>query len=192
MLQLRMPARTRSTDHNLEDFTPSVPFQRSRPDQSQRSWRPTLTGRLTQAQMAKILQVTQPRVSHLLRGRVDLFGTDTLLDMLGRLGVQVLFVPRPPTKAAGRITPGFSRRPHATAPMATCAPTKARRLGSSLDLVDTSFSTRLRIHSQRASDSTVRSANGSGCSSARNAPDDVAVLRPYQSYVEFPGFSGHR
>lgn len=51
--------------------------------------------RLTQAQVAKILHVTQPRVSDLLRGRVDLFSTDTLLDMLGRLGVQVRFVLKP-------------------------------------------------------------------------------------------------
>jgi predicted XRE-type DNA-binding protein len=51
--------------------------------------------RLTQVQVAKILQVTQPRVSDLLRGRVDLFSTDTLLDMLGRLGVQVRFVLKP-------------------------------------------------------------------------------------------------
>src|SRR5688572_17870611 len=51
--------------------------------------------RLTQAQVAKILHVTQPRVSDLLRGRVDLFSTDTLLDMLGRPGVQVRFVLKP-------------------------------------------------------------------------------------------------
>jgi len=51
--------------------------------------------RLTQVQVAKILQVTQPRVSDLLRGRVDLFSTDTLLDMLGRLGVQVRFILKP-------------------------------------------------------------------------------------------------
>jgi predicted XRE-type DNA-binding protein len=51
--------------------------------------------RLTQAQVARILHVTQPRVSDLLRGRVDLFSTDTLLDMLGRLGVQVRFVVKP-------------------------------------------------------------------------------------------------
>ena len=51
--------------------------------------------RLTQVQVAKILHVTQPRVSDLLRGRVDLFSTDTLLDMLGRLGVQVRFILKP-------------------------------------------------------------------------------------------------
>jgi predicted XRE-type DNA-binding protein len=53
---------------------------------------------LTQARVARLLHVTQPRVSDLLRGRVDLFSTDTLLDMLDRLGVQVRIV----LKAPGR------------------------------------------------------------------------------------------
>jgi predicted XRE-type DNA-binding protein len=47
---------------------------------------------LTQAKAAKILRVTQPRVSDLLRGRIDLFSTDTLIDMLARLGMHVRFV----------------------------------------------------------------------------------------------------
>ena len=45
--------------------------------------------RLKQKAAAKILCVTQPRVSDLLRGRIDLFSTDALIDMLGRLGVRV-------------------------------------------------------------------------------------------------------
>ena len=51
--------------------------------------------RLTQRQVAKVLRVTQPRVSDLLRGRIDLFSTDMLLDMLARLGVRVRFVLKP-------------------------------------------------------------------------------------------------
>lgn len=47
---------------------------------------------LTQAKAAKILRVTQPRVSDVLRGRIDLFSTDSIIDMLARLGVQVRFV----------------------------------------------------------------------------------------------------
>lgn len=47
---------------------------------------------LTQAKAAKILRVTQPRVSDVLRGRIDLFSTDSLIDMLARLGVHVRFV----------------------------------------------------------------------------------------------------
>ena len=50
---------------------------------------------LTQARAAKILRVTQPRVSDLLRGRIDLFSTDSLIDMLARLGVHVRFVLKP-------------------------------------------------------------------------------------------------
>ena len=48
--------------------------------------------RLKQAEVAKILGVTQPRVSDLLRGRIDLFSTDALIDMLARLGVRVQLV----------------------------------------------------------------------------------------------------
>ena len=51
--------------------------------------------RLTQAQLAKLLHVTQPRVSDLLRGRLHLFSIETLIDMLGRLGVQVRLVVKP-------------------------------------------------------------------------------------------------
>jgi predicted XRE-type DNA-binding protein len=50
---------------------------------------------LKQAEVAKILRVTQPRVSDLLRGRIDLFSTDALIDMLARLGVRVRLVLKP-------------------------------------------------------------------------------------------------
>jgi predicted XRE-type DNA-binding protein len=57
---------------------------------------------LKQAEAAKALRVTQPRVSDLLRGRVDLFSTDSLIDMLSRLGVGVRLVVKPgrPRKVA--------------------------------------------------------------------------------------------
>ena len=51
--------------------------------------------RLKQADTAKTLRVTQPRVSDLLRGRIDLFSTDALIDMLARLGVGVRLVVKP-------------------------------------------------------------------------------------------------
>ncbi len=50
---------------------------------------------LKQTQVAKILRVTQPRVSDLLRGRIDLFSTDALIDMLARFGVRVELVTKP-------------------------------------------------------------------------------------------------
>jgi predicted XRE-type DNA-binding protein len=60
-----------------------------------------LTSRgLTQAKAARLLHVTQPRVSDLLRGRLDLFSTDSLIDMLARLGVRVRIVLKP---ARGRV-----------------------------------------------------------------------------------------
>jgi predicted XRE-type DNA-binding protein len=47
---------------------------------------------LKQAQAAKLLDVTQPRVSDLMRGRLDLFSVDTLIDMLARLGIRIRVV----------------------------------------------------------------------------------------------------
>jgi predicted XRE-type DNA-binding protein len=47
---------------------------------------------LKQAEAAKLLDVTQPRVSDLMRGRLDLFSVDTLIDMLARLGIRVRVV----------------------------------------------------------------------------------------------------
>jgi predicted XRE-type DNA-binding protein len=44
---------------------------------------------LTQAEAAKLFGVTQPRISNLVRGRIDLFSIDTLVDMLARAGIQV-------------------------------------------------------------------------------------------------------
>ncbi len=57
--------------------------------------------RLKQAEAAKIFGVSQPRVSDLLRGRLDLFSTETLIDMLAHLGIRVKLVLQPPRKRAG-------------------------------------------------------------------------------------------
>jgi predicted XRE-type DNA-binding protein len=51
-----------------------------------------MSRRLKQAEAAKTLRITQPRVSDLLRGRIDLFSTDALIDMLARLGIGVRLV----------------------------------------------------------------------------------------------------
>ena len=45
--------------------------------------------KLTQSQAANLLGVTQPRVSDLLRGKIDLFGLDTLVNMLAQAGLRV-------------------------------------------------------------------------------------------------------
>ena len=47
------------------------------------------TERLTQRQAAAFFGVSQPRISNLVRGRIELFSLDTLVDMLTRAGVKV-------------------------------------------------------------------------------------------------------
>ena len=44
---------------------------------------------ITQAQAAELFAVRQPRISDLVRGKIDLFSIDTLVDMLARAGVRV-------------------------------------------------------------------------------------------------------
>ena len=44
---------------------------------------------LTQGQAAKKFGVTQPRISDLMRGRIELFGIDTLVNMLATAGFHV-------------------------------------------------------------------------------------------------------
>lgn len=44
---------------------------------------------LTQAQAARLLGVTQPRISDLMRGKIDLFSLDTLVNMLAAAGMKV-------------------------------------------------------------------------------------------------------
>jgi len=46
---------------------------------------------LKQADAAALFGVTQPRVSDLVRGKIDLFSIDTLIDMLSHAGVKVKF-----------------------------------------------------------------------------------------------------
>ncbi len=43
----------------------------------------------TQAEAARRLGVTQPRVSDLLRGKINLFGLDTLVNMVAAAGMHV-------------------------------------------------------------------------------------------------------
>lgn len=45
--------------------------------------------RLTQAQAAKLLGVSQPRVSDLMRGKIQLFSIDTLVNMLAAAGLKI-------------------------------------------------------------------------------------------------------
>jgi predicted XRE-type DNA-binding protein len=44
---------------------------------------------LSQSQAAKMFGVTQPRVSDLMRGKIKLFGLDSLVNMAGAAGLRV-------------------------------------------------------------------------------------------------------
>ena len=45
--------------------------------------------KLTQVRAAELLGVTQPRISDLMRGKIDLFSFDTLVSMLAVAGMHV-------------------------------------------------------------------------------------------------------
>jgi predicted XRE-type DNA-binding protein len=59
---------------------------------------------LTQAQAADLLGVTQPRVSDLVRGKIDLFSLDTLFDMATSAGMRVGLNIRPVSSVRVRGT----------------------------------------------------------------------------------------
>lgn len=44
---------------------------------------------LSQAEAAKLLNITQPRVSDLMRGKINLFGIDALVNMAAAAGMYV-------------------------------------------------------------------------------------------------------
>ena len=51
---------------------------------------------LTQARAARLMGVSQPRISDLVRGKIQLFSVDSLIEMLGNAGAKVSI----------RVTPG--------------------------------------------------------------------------------------
>lgn len=55
---------------------------------------------LSQSAAARLFGVTQPRVSDLVRGRIDLFSIDALVKMLARAGVQVRLLVRRSSQVA--------------------------------------------------------------------------------------------
>ena len=54
---------------------------------------------LKQTEAAKLLGVTQPRISDLYKGKIHLFSIDTLVDMLTRAGVRVKVVVGTPKRS---------------------------------------------------------------------------------------------
>lgn len=55
---------------------------------------------LTQTAAAELLKVTQPRISDLVRGKIDRFSVDSLVEMLGHAGAEVSFVIKPGRQVA--------------------------------------------------------------------------------------------
>lgn len=55
---------------------------------------------LTQTAAARLFGVSQPRVSDLVRGRIELFSIDTLVNMLAKAGVQLTVTARTRRRAA--------------------------------------------------------------------------------------------
>jgi predicted XRE-type DNA-binding protein len=51
--------------------------------------------KLTQGKAADLIGVTQPRISDLMRGRLNLFSLDTLVDMADRVGLRTRMVVSP-------------------------------------------------------------------------------------------------
>lgn len=44
---------------------------------------------LIQSEAAKLLGITQPRINDLLKGRIDKFSLDALINMIARAGLEV-------------------------------------------------------------------------------------------------------
>jgi predicted XRE-type DNA-binding protein len=56
--------------------------------------------RLTQARAAALFGVSQPRVSDLVRGRIERFSVDSLVTMLGHAGIRVELVVKQRSRVA--------------------------------------------------------------------------------------------
>jgi predicted XRE-type DNA-binding protein len=59
---------------------------------------------LNQATAAGLFGVTQPRVSDLVRGRINLFSLDTLMDMAATAGLSPQVSIKAPKRSKGRAT----------------------------------------------------------------------------------------
>src|SRR5438034_11756872 len=56
--------------------------------------------KLSQSQAARLLGVSQPRISDLVRGKIERFSVDTLIEMLGRTGARIAIVVKPRRRVA--------------------------------------------------------------------------------------------
>lgn len=84
-----MSNRFKSVWDAIEDTPEQAAEMRARAEMMRKLQEIIQSRDLTQTEAARRLGVTQPRVSDLMRGRVQLFSLDTLIGMLERLGVHV-------------------------------------------------------------------------------------------------------
>ena len=71
----------------IEDTPQQAASQRAKADLMMEIERIIQQRGMTQAEAANMLGVTQPRVSDLIRGKINLFSLDTLLDMATTAGL---------------------------------------------------------------------------------------------------------
>jgi predicted XRE-type DNA-binding protein len=108
--------QTRSTGNVFRDlgFSPDeAEHLKVRSDLMLNLQKAIATRGLKQGEAAELLGVTQPRVSDLMRGRIDLFSIDTLIDMLAKLGIRAEVVLRPSRRRAGVAERHHQPRPKA-------------------------------------------------------------------------------
>jgi predicted XRE-type DNA-binding protein len=87
---------TKGSDNIFSDIgfsTEKASSLRIRADLMMRIEKAIARNKWSQAEAARELNVTQPRISDLMRGKIDLFSIDTLIDMLGILGERTAIVP---------------------------------------------------------------------------------------------------
>lgn len=107
---LDIGANSESSAGPVKDLEPSAPAEASPAQSESAKLRAALMtalkehisrAHLSQSQAAKVFGVTQPRISDLTRGKVDLFGLDALVNMAATAGLRVEMHVRDAGVAAG-------------------------------------------------------------------------------------------
>jgi len=97
-LSLDIGANGEASADPVKDLEPSAPAEASPAERESAKLRAVLMtalkehisrAHLSQSQAAKVFGVTQPRISDLTRGKVDLFGLDALVNMAATAGLRV-------------------------------------------------------------------------------------------------------
>ena len=101
MKQVQRSRRSGNVFRDLGFSADAADHLRIRSELMARVQKVILAGGLKQGEAAELLGVTQPRVSDLMRGRIDLFNVETLIDMLAKLGVRTKLVLQSRRKRAG-------------------------------------------------------------------------------------------